>query len=335
MGKTAIEWTDFSVSPIRARNKSTGKVFHFCERISPGCALCYAATMAKRFGLPDYIKANRDKVEFFLDESKLQEVLRRRKPTRYFWEDCSDLFGEWVPNDWLDQCFAVMALTPHHTHQVLTKRAERMQDYMAGRSRSVRFWEAAARSIGYTLKFNGLSLCPFPLPNVWLGISAEDQKRADERIPHLLKTPAAVRFVSAEPLLGPIDFHDGFYRLTRDHTDEYESIPRDERLDWVIVGGESGPGARPFDVQWARSIVRQCKQASVPVFVKQVGAEPRSTLERIAEWPNWREKCHQTTGNQVWPKLNDSKGGDESEWPSDLRIREFPQAAFGGERSCE
>lgn len=143
----------------------------------------------------------------------------------------------------------------------------------------------------------------WPLPNVWLGVSVEDQATADERIPLLLRTPAAVRFVSYEPALGPVN-------LLR-----YMSVPLAEidnpgaMLDWVIVGGESGPGARPFDIQWARNTVAQCKAAGVACFVKQVGSVPMERGER------WRYE----------PKLKDRKGGDWEEWPEDLRVREFPE----------
>src|SRR5688572_12765248 len=136
MTVTSIEWTDRSVNPIRARNKDTGAIGHFCEKVSPGCAHCYAASWNLRVrpsgkyligtGL-DFVPANRENVEIFLDDSKLREVLRQKAPTKYFWCDMTDLFGEWVPVEYIDRCFAVMALTPHHTHQVLTKRADRMR----------------------------------------------------------------------------------------------------------------------------------------------------------------------------------------------------------------
>lgn len=281
MGETTIEWTDFSVSPIRARSIATGKVFHFCERVSTGCKLCYAATMARRFGLPDYVKANRHLVEFFIDEQKLKDVLRRKKPTRFFWEDCSDLFGSWVPFEWIDRCFAVMALTPQHTHQVLTKRPERMAEYFADQERyrrvenAVLDWHRSQEPSAYRTS-NRLPVHPlavaeklryrqwWPLENVWLGTSCENQETADERIPHLLRTPAAVRFLSCEPLLGPIDLRTHF-GLAENH-DDLAGL-----LGWLIAGGESGHGARPMHPDWVRALRDQCVLAGVPFFFKQWG----------------------------------------------------------------
>jgi protein gp37 len=159
----------------------------------------------------------------------------------------------------------------------------------------------------------------WPLPNVWLGVSVEDQQRADERIPLLLQTPAAVRFLSVEPLLGPISFrwakwHD--YKSApvnpedgRQHLNEYDGF---RGIGWVIAGGESGPGARPCDVSWVRSIVAQCKAAGVPCFVKQLGANV-SGYNPHGTWVRGR------------PHFYDSKAGDMAEWPEDLRVRQMPE----------
>lgn len=165
----------------------------------------------------------------------------------------------------------------------------------------------------------------WPLPNVWLGISCEDQQRADARIPDLLATPAAVRFVSYEPALGPVDFthiefrratwysaledHDGFGLLGAVHP----------ALDWVIVGGESGPGARPFEIKWARDVIRQCREAGVACFVKQLGAKPYSIADHISHRGN-----SLPLPNGFYRHLNDRKGGNWDEWPADLRVRNFP-----------
>ena len=168
-----------------------------------------------------------------------------------------------VPDDWIDRVFAVMALSPQHTFQVLTKRAERMREYFAGNGAYLRVLgdgvERELRNAG--IRWHGDNVdrhsqaiagaTRWPLPNVWLGISAEDQARADERIPYLLATPAAVRFVSAEPLLGPVD------------------LTQINRLDWVIAGGESGPGSRPMHPDWVRSLRDQCQAAGTAFFFKQ------------------------------------------------------------------
>lgn len=271
MGQTTIEWTrgddgspGHTVNPIRARNRETGSVGHFCEKVSPGCAHCYASQFNLRVrpqkngaigtGL-DFLPINRERVELFLDEAKLKDVLRRQKPTRYFWCDMTDLFGDFVPDEMVDRCFATMALTSRHTHQVLTKRPERMLAYMRGLSRGYGRLDYAARSLGWTLKFNELPLVPWPIPSVWLGVSAEDQKRWDERSAFLRETPAVVRFCSFEPLLSAIE------------------LPTDagDWLHWGIVGGESGHGARPMHPDWARSLRDQCQAAGVAYFFKQWG----------------------------------------------------------------
>jgi len=214
MSATAIQWTDHSQNPIRAKLKS-GAIGHYCEKISSGCANCYASKMQARFKMPSFPGAGKrdEDVEIFFDDEKLHEVLRRRKPTKYFWCDMSDMFGSWVPDEWIDKCFATMALTPQHTHQVLTKRPERMAEYTRSSDVGQRIFEAANALCDRTgfsdgwKRWNsgGEHTAVWPLPNVWLGTSVEDQKSADGRIPHLLRCQAAVRFLSCEPLLGAID----------------------------------------------------------------------------------------------------------------------------------
>jgi len=234
----------------------------------------------------------------------------------------SDLFHESVPDEWIDRIFAVMALCPQHTFQVLTKRAERMRDYIYGKWANIEcnrvagiFLAAAELNHGKYKAFD------WPLSNVWLGVSCERQQEADERIPDLLQTPAAVRFISAEPLLGPIDL----MMLKRNHEvfdalqgcvgqsvgdGEYDGAESCPKLDWVIVGGESGPAARQHDIAWSRSIVAQCEMNGVAAFVKQLGSN--------AVGP------HDNGTNQTSYRFKDRKGGDPSEWPEDLRIRQFP-----------
>jgi protein gp37 len=351
MSKTTIEWTDRSVNPIRAgRTIIAGngyeiedvKVGHYCEMVSPGCAHCYSSRFQPRFGMPQF-KSKPNGASPFFDPKQLTQVLTRKKPTKWFWCDMTDMFGSWVPDEWIDQCFAVMALTPQHTHQVLTKRPERMHAWfmrdqlgVCGQKRSaagfvakesiaeqVYKWHEAQASNGYRIS-NRLPFHPlnvgedlrlwrtWPLPNVWLGTSCEDQQRADERIPWLLKTPAAVRFVSAEPLLGPIDFG----------LRNWAHINRDDcRLDWVIVGGESGAGARPCSVDWIRSIVHDCDESGVACFVKQLGALP------VDSGSDGLSDKEIRAGREFYclASVKHSKGGEPSEWPEDLRVREFPR----------
>lgn len=348
---TKIEWTDVSWNPIRATLPTTGDTGWHCERVSPGCQNCYAETFNQnRFGtrLP-YTRPSRDVVAVWLDDDVLVKPLRWRKPRRVFVCSMTDLFGEWATDDQLDRVFAVMALTPHITYQVLTKRPERMRTYLSASHREGEVARAAmllplrakqdrvVSEIVYWGRNNSGGLLPvgfdpWPLPNVWVGVSVEDQQRADERIPILLETPAAVRFLSCEPLLGPVTLHGHpvspsggvwFDYLLGGGSGRYGEafalggdldgplVP----IDWVIVGGESGPGARPCDVGWIRGIVQQCEAAGVPVFVKQLGSKPYVTGMTFP--PDKR----------TYGKPRDRKGGDPSEWPEDLRIRDFPEVA--------
>ena len=230
----------------------------------------------------------------------LTQPLRWRKPRRIFVNSMSDLFHESVPDEWIDRVFAVMALAPQHVFQVLTKRSKRMREYCT-RLDNEPVRDTVRRIVS---AWPGNAPIPaeitFPLLNVWLGVSAEDQPRADERIPDLLATPAAVRFVSAEPLLGGIDFSE-IGKTDYEWTDALDGQRwvMDEGsgdvlhatvagcpppLDWIIVGGESGPGARPMHPDWARSIRDQCASAGVPFFFKQWGEwSPDRMLENVAK----------------------------------------------------
>lgn len=335
---SSIEWTE-----------ATWNCLAGCEAISPGCANCYAKTMTRRLeamGQADYAGLTTDKHfngKIRCLPQKLGIPLKRKKPTTYFVNSMSDLFHDDVPASFIDAVFAVMAACPQHTFQVLTKRAGRMCDYLRGRDVGKRWWrlmnEYARPAIVEVAEYwtcNGL-------PNVWLGVSCEDQKRADERIPHLLKTPAAVRFLSCEPLLGPIDLTEHYFwrcaECGRDGTHEW-SVCRDHGpmrfgsgIDWVIVGGESGPGARPCNVEWIRGIVQQCKGAGVPCFVKQLGSNPfeeRSGQAADLLYPHGKPPGLKIEGEYYHRRdfrLKDRKGGDIAEFPEDLRIRQFPAIA--------
>jgi protein gp37 len=301
MQKTSIEWTDRSANPIRARHKVTGKVGWHCVKWSKGCASCYAEAINKRFGtgLP-FVKSSADEVELFLDGRPLEALVRLRRPSRVFLCDMTDLFQEGVTWRMVDAVFAAMERARHHTFQILTKRADRMAAYVEGLRREASWW---------------------PLPNVWLGVSIEDQATADERIPHLLKVPASVRFLSVEPLLGPVDLTA--IRRTRAEGYMRPLDGRFNRIGWVIVGGESGPGARPLHVDWIRSIVDQCREAGVPCFVKQMGREVR--VNGDGGWPLSAARL-ESYGECVAVRLPDAKGGDPANWPADLRVRQFPHA---------
>ncbi|OSQ33992.1 DUF5131 family protein [Thalassospira sp. MCCC 1A01428] len=289
---TKIEWTKRAGTkgetwnPIRARNKSTGGVGHFCTKVSAGCQNCYAADFQKRFkNTVRYAAQDADQVEIYLHEPVLMQPLLWKKPRTIFVCSMTDLFYEGHPLEWIMQIWAVMALCPQHTFQVLTKRIARASDMLGGISpKGDHAMCRAINEIPYGLGDRRGSL-EMPLPNVWLGTSVEDQATANERIPVLLETPAAVRFVSAEPLLGPVDltsldggYHDGVRLiidgLTDTALDAYDNIGGifGAKLDWVIVGGESGRNARPMHPDWARSLRDQCKAAGTPFFFKQWGA---------------------------------------------------------------
>lgn len=304
MSLTSIEWTDRTWNPTRG-----------CSRVSEGCRHCYAERMAARFVTPNRETSRgvfagpffgvitngkwNGRVELITE--KLTEPLSWRKPSRVFVNSMSDLFHEALPAQDIAEVFRVMARCPQHTFQILTKRPERIA-------------ELVPRMLATFGSF----------PNVWLGVSVEDQATADKRIPLLLQTPAAKRFVSYEPALGPVEF-----RLAA--------------MDWVIVGGESGPGARPFDLEWARGTVRWGKAVGVPVFVKQLGRWVKLPASEDLKRPFGCRPdrylhvdggtfvpgfigahTHDGARGAIAFSLDDAKGGDPSEWPEDLRVREFP-----------
>lgn len=234
-----IEWTEKTWNPIAG-----------CTKVSPGCTNCYAEKMAKRLaamGQKKYQGAIGENGlwngQITVDHKALQEPLKRTKRTTYFVNSMSDLFHENVPYQAIKEIFIVMCYTPHHTYQVLTKRPERMLEVV--------------KRLNSDIEWMFQNSIP---RNVWLGVSVENQQTADERIPLLLQTPARVRFLSCEPLLGPVD-------LELEKPDNGEPMG----LDWVIAGGESGPGARPMHPDWIRSLRDQCDTADVPFFFKQWG----------------------------------------------------------------
>lgn len=309
MGKTSIEWTDYSINPIRARRRDGGGGGHWCVKISPGCAHCYASATQPRLGMYEFTAGNAAKVEPFFAAEKLQEVLRRRKPTKWFWCDMTDMFGEWVQDVWIYQCLAAMVLTPRHTHQVLTKRPERALLYLADPREYVAAW-TGTRALYPAQVGNERRAAEmlWPLPNLWLGVSVEDRKHGVPRIDVLRQIPAAVRFLSIEPLI------EGLGTLNLDG------------IHWVIVGGESGPGARPMNLHWVRSIIHQCEAASVlPCFVKQLGKRPFDQWGYSNHTNRPGLKLHvEMLGMNTQYELHDSKGGNPVEWPEEFRVREFP-----------
>ncbi len=355
-----IEWTDATWNPVSG-----------CTRVSPGCDHCYAVTMTHRLEGMERARRPRNGTEdgcsakpgekytgltvlngrgdrhfngvVRCHQDALSIPLMWKKPKRIFVNSMADLFHKDVPFEFIDKVFAVMALCPQDTFQVLTKRPERMAEYLGVTNRSacvadavrvlrLNGWGNPIDDPTHLMKMGGFNLNRWPLPNVWLGTSVERQQEADERIPHLMKSPAGVRFLSCEPLLGPVD-------LNLKTIDDWDGPGLNTRVDWVIVGGESGPGARPCNVAWIRSIVKQCKAAGVPCFVKQLGRNIIVKNDSLSEWPDEGAglmyfdedgRMPRYQGEPMAVRTKHSKGGDMSEWLKDLRVREMPCLQSGG-----
>lgn len=315
--RTGIAWCDATWNPTRG-----------CSRVSEGCRNCYAERQAVRHSGPggsyeglarSTPEGPRWTGEVRLVPKMLDQPLRWRKSRRIFVNSMSDLFHEKLTNEEIAAVFGVMAACPRHTFIVLTKRAKRMREWFQWVVDHDRACPPMTNVNSYLLSMehqilgdDGPHHCKegwlgdpegtWPLPHVVLGVSAEDQTTYHERIGELLRTPAACRMVSYEPALGPLDFRWGGQSLPEYLP--YQPLPK---LDWLIVGGESGPGARACDVEWIRSAVRQCQKAQVPCFVKQLGSQ----------WYSVGAKEPETRGHK--------SGADPWEWPPDLRIQEFPE----------
>lgn len=323
---TKIEWTDATWNPV------TG-----CSVVSPGCTNCYAMRLAgtrmrshpSRAGLTSVSRAGpvwNGEVRF--NDEWLAEPMHWRRPRRIFVCAHGDLFHDKVPDEWIDRVFAIMALCPQHTFQVLTKRPERMRQYIAARERDIavqlaahphyasrfRAGHAEFGHIRYRPEDDSWHM-PWPLPNVWLGVSVENQETANERIPLLLATPAAKCFVSAEPLLGPVSIESWLKPRQWTHDDGYggkgPGWSSDHRtLDWVICGGESGPDARPMHPDWVRSLRDQCADTGVPFHFKQWGewAPESAFIGRYRHHADTPFQILETAG-QIPPMINIWKVG--------------------------
>jgi protein gp37 len=261
--KTGIEWTDATWNPLVG-----------CSIKSAGCAHCYAILQAARLermgvahyaGLTERTKGGQTLWTGIVreaPESILLKPLAWKRPRKIFVNSMSDLFHETVPFETIDRIFAVMAAAPQHTFQVLTKRPERMLEYARSAMGCGEHWLAHVERSHAPM---------FPLANVWLGTTVENQAAADERIPLLLQTPAAVRWLSVEPMIGPVEPWTEAIAASAGRATQAGGI------DWVVCGGESGPGARPMHPNWARTLRDRCEAALVPFLFKQWGDWAQAT----------------------------------------------------------
>lgn len=317
---TDIEW---AANADGTKGKAWNPVLG-CSLASEGCRNCYAMKFAHR-GLTERHRGltvmgqhgPRWTGEVRLVPEALGTPLKWRKPQVVFVNSMSDLFHEKVPLEYILQVLTIMQACPQHTFIVLTKRAKRMREVMSDAALPDELMRLGEDLAGKHQWCHAHEDRDFPLDNIVLGVSVES---ADwlRRIEWLLQTPAATRIVSLEPLLGPVQIDTFLGDLPEDN----DGAPYPGRIDGVIVGGESGPGARPCNVEWIRDIVRQCRESGTHCFVKQLGANP--VFE--SSWSDADPVItpEDGTGDLVPIKLNDRKGADPSEWPSDLRVRELP-----------
>ena len=344
MGDTSIEWTDATWNPVRG-----------CSRVSAGCEHCYAERVATRFSGPGQpyeglvrLRTPRSGAApthggtgavrtgirgvwngvVRLVPDMLDAPLHWRKPRRVFVNSMSDLFHESLTNEQIAAVFGVMAACPQHTFQVLTKRARRMREWFGWIAAEGDGYGPPPTFVAETCAENyGAEIDrlepPWPLPNVHLGVSCEDQETWDARTAELRRCPAAIRWVSLEPQLGDVGvepaltcsacgFNGSDLAEGRRHREDCTGLPP---LDWIVVGGESGPGARPFDLTWARSVIAQCRAANTACFVKQLGSQPQQSGDDARRFGSLAA-------------LRDRKGGTMDEWPADLRVRMWPGEAW-------
>lgn len=247
MNKTNIDYLNFSWNPLAMR----------CTKVSPACDHCWHIRMANRLAMNPAVEKQQRKAysgwgEPFLCKDRLEQPLRRKKPSIIGVQFMGDLFHHEVKEVWFNMVAEIVGKCPHHTFIFLTKRPQRVRD------------------IGWDTLY---------MPNVWLGVTAENQQRADERIPILLSIPAAIRFVSIEPMLGPVDISQ---------TVTYWDDPS-AGISWVIAGGETGPGARPMNISWALKVKNQCQDSGVPFFFKNWGSYYTSQTGCKLDGREWKE----------------------------------------------
>lgn len=308
MKHTSIEWCDHTWSPWRG-----------CTKVSPGCANCYAEKLSKRNpsvlgqwgkGKPrvlaknwsEPVKWNEDSADGIEEGILLDKNIGKK---RVFPSLC-DWLDEEVPIEWLCRFLKLIYDTPDLDWLLLTKRPENFEHRITSAAASGFVPDISAWLNSWALEGG------HPI-NVWVGTSVEDQQRADERIPALLKIPSRLRFLSVEPMLGEVELRlrDRSFGFPKHITKEGHAVGIPQGIDWVIIGGESGHGSRPCNVEWVRSLLRQCIAFGIPCFVKQLGARAMTSPM----------KWFLAGGREV----KASKGEDPMEWPVDLRVRKFPE----------
>lgn len=315
---STIEW-------VRGDDETLGETWNLvagCAKVSPGCKNCYAQPMTARLAAMADAKHKEGedpgKLEFYRQArgwdgtfveipTVLELPFSWRKPRRVFVNSMSDLFGSGVSFKFLVRVFGVMAMTPQHTYMILTKRPERMAEFFRwfrsseGASERLRQWSTAP--FNHAAAFSA----PLPLPNVWLGVSVEARRYLD-RVKYLRDIPAVVHFVSCEPQLEPIEFYL-------------------DDIDWLICGGESGPDARPFHVDWAFHLALQARAAGTAFFLKQMGAFTVVEDRDRFIWPNNPKMTpyRPYPDPRVRVHLSHKKGANVAEWPENLRIRQYPR----------
>ncbi|MEG4838359.1 DUF5131 family protein [Microcoleus sp. B9-D4] len=312
-----IQWTNLTCNPIHLVKPDGRHGGHWCRKVSPGCARCYSETQnqSNYFKFASHLSYSGSAPDnLIFDEKVMQELIKMRSPKKVFLCSMTDLFGEWVLDEWIDQIWAYMAIASHHTFQILTKRPERMREYFSNPIRGELIRNRALYLLGnksdpIKTRFKNINFTlKLPLSNCWLGVSVENQKAADDRIPSLLQTPAAIRFLSCEPLLGRIDLRKYLGICVGCQSCDFQGGHRigKSMLNWAIIGGESGSDARACETNWIKSIVYQCQKAETAVFVKQLGSNPVNSAH-------------------LKFKTNDRKGGNIDDFPPELRVRQFPE----------
>lgn len=306
MQETSVGWCDFSSNLIKYRDAG-GKTVHACVKVSSGCAHCYSQALAIRWGRgKEFTAANMESLTPFFDEKEAKQVLNSKKIAgkKVFVNDMTDWMGPWIDDEIIDQCIAVFALRDDVTFQTLTKHANRQREYMNNAETRFRIGEAiislcnreklyqlaigSKRSLLEDTKTAKTYIAQWPIPNLHIGVSVEDQKNAEKRIPLLIGTPAAIRFVSAEPLLGPIDLQVNHPHQARNGG--HRSLLDD--LDGIVIGGESGAGHRDMPLAEALMLAESARAAGVAVYFKQdSGSRPGQQgrvpddIWSLKQWP--------------------------------------------------